>query len=147
VVILLLVSKKNVEVVVPEDTLSMARLDKALHLLHNSGAVGSTVGQIAKKNESSSFLVCPVSGVSQFSQEIMKSFDLTVNVAHDVDGTVEEALDQRFQRHTFGNASVVVPSKCQGHQAESHTAPASHQTAHPAFCNFRSLAFRAISAR
>ena len=60
------------------------------HSLDPKSSVGASVSQIPEKDEPPLFWMRTIIRIAKMTEEITKSIDFTMNVAHDVDWTFEE---------------------------------------------------------
>jgi len=83
---------QNVEFVITQDTLHTARFNEALNEIDNCGAVWSTVGQVTHEDKSAALGMPPIAIVAKVVHQRAQGPDLTVDIANDVEWTVEEGL-------------------------------------------------------
>jgi hypothetical protein len=110
--------EQDIEVVIAKHALCPASINKIANEINDCGAVRATVGQISNKDEASALEVCSVIAVAQMSQQRAQRADLTVDIAHDVERTVEEGLDEGGHRHHhFCNLCITDQTSC----SDAHT--------------------------
>ena len=93
-ILVLVTIQQDVQVVVAEHTLCSPQLDKILDQIDDAGAVRTAIGQVANKHQSTSVGVLPGEVVAQVSDQMTQRVAVAVNVAHDIQGSIEKWLDQ-----------------------------------------------------
>lgn len=89
-------SEQDIQVMVAQNALCPARFNEALNEMDDCRAVGATVGQITYENQSTTIGMDAIICVAQVPQQRTQGIDLTVNIANDVERSVEKGLDERF---------------------------------------------------
>jgi hypothetical protein len=99
--------------VIAEDTLRPARFNQTGNEIDDCRAIRSTVCQIAHKDQSSALGMLTNPVVAQMSQQRPQRVDLAVNIAHDVETTVEKGLEERGHLNChFCNLSMTDQTSC-----------------------------------
>ena len=69
VIVVLAVAEQDVEIVIAKDTLCMPSFDQTLNEIDNRWTIGSTVGQIAYKNQSSAIGMYSIAAVTEMFEQ------------------------------------------------------------------------------
>jgi hypothetical protein len=85
---------EGVEVVVAQNALGLALVDAVANPLDYAGTVRPTVAEVADEDQPPPLGMIAAPVVAQSSQQNHQRLDLAVNVAHHVDGSVEQFADQ-----------------------------------------------------
>ena len=85
---------QQVELVIPQQTLGSTLGDLLHHTLEDRGTIGSAIDQISDIDQPSSLWMGAARGIAQATQELFECMDLSVHISNDIDGTLEEVLDE-----------------------------------------------------
>jgi hypothetical protein len=86
--------QEDVQVVVAEDALRQVGIHKPLDYTDDGGAIGTTVGEVAKEDQPPALGVSVVFSVAEPSHQVVEGLDLTVDVSNDIYGAVEQRANK-----------------------------------------------------
>ena len=83
---------QDVQFVIAHDALGVSGLDAASHKFDNGGTIRPTVDQVAQEDQPPPTWMNAVFPIAKMVQQIVEGVDLTVDIAHNVEGTGEQRL-------------------------------------------------------